>query len=171
MSETLYRGRFLALCQVDGWEYCQRANAHGVVAVVAVADGCLLLARQHRPAVGGPVIELPAGLVGDDPGCENEALIAAAHRELEEETGYRAGSMRHLGRGPSSAGLSSEIVDFYLAVDPERVSAGGGTDSEDIHIHAIAIDEVGDWLAARAEEGWLIDYKVYAGLWWLSRLD
>ena len=168
-QQVRYAGRFLALCEVDGWEYCERVNAHGVVTVVAVTPADeVLLTEQFRPPLGQSVIELPAGLAGDEDDS-GEALVTAAHRELLEETGWRAGGMRHLARGPSSAGLASEVIDFYLALDLERVDAGGGTESEDIQVHAVPRRGIVDWLAERAAAGRLIDHKVYAGLWWLSQ--
>jgi len=44
--------------------------------------------------LGGKVIEFPAGLVGDEPGREQEDLIEARATELLEETGYRAATLR-----------------------------------------------------------------------------
>ena len=62
-----------------------RASVHGQppVGIVAVtSDGRLLLVEQFRIPVGKNVIELPAGLVGDLPGQEEESLKLAAQREL-----------------------------------------------------------------------------------------
>ena len=92
--ETLGQGRFLRLVRVDGWEWAERTNAKGVVCIAALTeDGGLLLIEQHRAPMGTTVVELPAGLVGDD-GDPNEHHEIAAARELEEETGYRAASIR-----------------------------------------------------------------------------
>ena len=55
------------------------------------------------------MIELPAGLVGDEPGQEAETLEQAAQRELEEEVGYRADQMTVLTHAVSSAGLTDEV--------------------------------------------------------------
>src|SRR5688572_27121618 len=66
---------------------------HDYVCVVAVtAEGRFVMVRQFRPAVERLTLELPAGTV--EPGETPEACI---RRELEEETGYRAASLVHLG--------------------------------------------------------------------------
>jgi ADP-ribose pyrophosphatase len=166
--EVLAEGRHLRLVRRRGWEYAERTNAVAIVVLVAVtAEGRLLLTEQHRVPVGGPVIELPAGLVGDRPGEADEDLVTAARRELLEETGYEAGAVRPLAAGPPSAGLSSEVVTFLLAGDLRRVAAGGGDEHEAITVHEVPLTTVADWLAAQARAGRLVDPKVYAGLYLL----
>jgi ADP-ribose pyrophosphatase len=164
-SEVLGEGRHLRLVRRRGWEYAERTNAVAVVVIVAITpEGRLLLTEQHREPVGRPVIELPAGLVGDRPGEADEDLATAARRELREETGYEAGELRPLAAGPPSAGLSSEIVTFLLAADLRRVGAGGGDEHEAIMVHAVPLAAVTDWLAGHTRAGRLVDPKVYAGL-------
>src|SRR5699024_10711575 len=102
-------------------------------------------------------------------GEENEDFSVAAVRELEEETGYRAKSVRYLTGGPPSAGLSSECLSFYRAYGLTRVGDGGGDETEDITVHSVALDEVEDWLAAREKQGAVIDPKIYAGLYFIAR--
>ncbi|MEL6797861.1 MAG: DNA mismatch repair protein MutT, partial [Planctomycetota bacterium] len=66
-------GRFLSLVSRNGWEFATRVNARGVVAVVATTEANeLVLVEQFRPPVGRSVIEIPAGLVGDDPRAGDE---------------------------------------------------------------------------------------------------
>lgn len=169
-KRTLYEGEFLRLNRVDHWEYTERANARGAVIVVAVTDDDeLLLVEQPRIPLQQSVIELPAGLVGDIVGEEDEQLAVAAARELEEETGYRAQRFEYLTAGPPSAGMANEIISFYRAFELTRVHAGGGDDSEQIIPHAIPLDAVESWLAARQDEGLLVDPKVYTGLYFILR--
>ena len=168
-TRTLGTGRFLRLVALDRWEYIERVNASGVAAVAAVTDdGRLLLVEQHRPPVGGPVIELPAGLCGDDPGASAEPLAAAACRELLEETGYEVpggqDSLELLFTMPSSAGLTNEVVTLFGAHGARKVGEGGGVDSENIVVHALPVGEVAGWLLARSRAGVLVDPKVFVGL-------
>jgi ADP-ribose pyrophosphatase len=163
--QVLAAGKFLRLVKRGRWEYADRHTCTGAVAIVALTDDRrLILVEQFRIPLMKNVIELPAGLVGDVPGDEHEDLAVAARRELLEETGYEAGEMRWLFAGPSSAGLTSELVDFFLAHRPTRVHDGGGDAHEDIVVHEVPLTDAADWLAARVAGGALVDPKVYAGL-------
>jgi len=166
---TRYRGRYLSLLERDGWEFASRCNASGVVVLIAVTDaGELLLIEQYRKPVEASVVELPAGLVGDaaDP---DESLLDAAQRELQEETGYLAAQMEILMSCPSSAGMSDEVITFVLATGLRRVGPGGGDDSEEIEVTAVALERVDAWLAAQAAAGKPVDPKVFTALYWLQQ--
>jgi len=163
--EIIAETSHLRLVRRRGWEYVDRKGVCGIVAIVAVTSyGELLLVEQYRPPVDGRVIELPAGLAGDVLGEEHESLETAARRELLEETGYEAGEMVPLFHGPSSAGITSEELTFFLAKGVEKVAAGGGDASEDITVHAVSLDSITDWLEEQARLGKRVDVKVYAGL-------
>jgi len=167
---TVYTGKFLALVKEGHWEYAERTNATGAAIIVAVTEEQkLLLVEQYRIPVHADTIELPAGIIGDEPECINEEQAEAARRELEEETGYRAGHMEALTHGPASSGLTSETVTLFLASKLMRVGAGGGVAHEKITVHEVSLNEVHDWLDAKANGGILIDPKVYAGLYFLGR--
>lgn len=168
--ETLGAGKFLHLVRDGRWEFVRRTNTTGVVAIIPVTDdGKIVLVEQFRAAVRTNVIELPAGLVGDIPGEEHEALAIAAERELVEETGYEARTMWLVANGPPSAGMSDEVVAIYLATGLTKVHAGGGDATENIVVHEIPLHEVAAWLEAAAERGGLIDPKVYVGLYFAGR--
>lgn len=159
----LHEGEFLRLLRRRHWEYVERTNARGVAVMVAVtADAELLLVEQYRLPVARPVIELPAGLVGDL--GADEPLLVAARRELIEETGYRAGRMEVLAEGPTTAGLSNEITTFCMARELTRVGPGGGDASEDITVHPVPLAELRNWLRVHGKRA-AIDPKLYAGLW------
>jgi ADP-ribose pyrophosphatase len=135
---------------------------------VAVTDEQkLLLVEQYRIPVHARTIELPAGIVGDEPGAANESMAEAAKRELLEETGYAAETMEALMAGPSSSGLTSEMVTLLRASGLKRVHKGGGVAHENIIVHEVPLGKVREWLAKRAAEGLLIEPKVYAGLYFL----
>lgn len=164
-----YSGRYLSMLERDGWEFASRSNASGVVVLIPVtAAGEIVFVEQYRKPVGSSVIELPAGLVGDnaDPG---ETILEAAGRELIEETGYQASSLKVLMECPSSAGMSDEIVSFVLARGLNRVGPGGGDDSEDIEVHVVPLSGADDWLQSRQQGGTPLDPKIYAALYWLDR--
>ncbi len=151
--KALYRGRYLSLLEIDGWEFTSRSNASGVVVLVAVTERSeLVLVEQFRVPVGGKVIELPAGLVGDL-ADRDESLLLAAERELLEETGFKAAQMKVLMSCPSSAGMSDEIITFVRATGLERIAPGGGDSSEDIIVHLIPLTEVDQWLNKRQAAG------------------
>lgn len=81
----------------------------GFAAVVAVTDaGNVVLVRQWRQPVGDFTLELPSGGVEVD-----EAPIAAAERELLEETGYRAEALEHLTSVHTSTGRSTEVCHLF----------------------------------------------------------
>jgi ADP-ribose pyrophosphatase len=85
----------------------------GAAAVVALdADGSLLMVRQYRHTVGDWLLEVPAGKLsaGEDP-------ESCAHRELEEEAGVRAASLRELGSILVSPGFCDERIWLFLATE------------------------------------------------------
>jgi ADP-ribose pyrophosphatase len=166
---TLAAGRFLALVREGHWEYAERTNATGAAVIVAVTEAKrLLLVEQYRLPVHARTVELPAGIVGDEPGSGGEAHIEAARRELLEETGYRAESLHALTHGPASSGLTSETVTLFLARGLRRVGPGGGVAHEDITVHEVPLAAVDEWLEAKAQTGVLVDPKVFAGLYFLG---
>jgi ADP-ribose pyrophosphatase len=163
---TIAEGRYITLVEEDGWEYVVRHGVTGIVIIVPVTDdGKLVLVEQTRTAVHNRVIELPAGMVGDEEGRRAEALADAAARELEEETGFRARELVELGQGPTAVGVSDEVVTFFGAVGLTRVGPGGGMEDEDIIVHEVPLAELHAFLAAQSAAGLAIDPKIYAGLY------
>jgi ADP-ribose pyrophosphatase len=74
-------------------------------------DPRIVLLRQFRYAVGGPIVEIPAGTRSSP----EEELDLCATRELEEETGYRAGELVRLGRIFTTPGFTNEVIYLYAA--------------------------------------------------------
>ncbi len=168
-KKILYRGKYLQLCESEGWEWVERVGCNGVVMILPLTEaGEAVLIDQYRVPLGKRVVEFPAGLVGD---CEasEESLETAALRELEEETGFTAEWLTRVAFGPPSAGLSPESVDVFLATGLSRVGEGGGDETEDIEVAVVPLAEVEGWLEKKIAEGCLIDPKVYAGLYFLKR--
>ncbi|OZB58059.1 MAG: DNA mismatch repair protein MutT [Lysobacterales bacterium 14-68-21] len=167
--ETLYQGRWLTMRQRGRWEYVERNNPGGAVIILAVTpEDRVLFVEQYRVPILQRTIEMPAGLVGDLAEQSDEGALIAAVRELEEETGYRCGRMEFIHEGPSSSGMSTEMIAFARAWDLEKVGPGGGDETEDIIVHEVPRTEAGAWLFARAAEGYSIDPKLFAGLWFLE---
>lgn len=168
-TQTLAAGQFLKLLKSGSWEYVERVNVRDVAVLVAVTSREeMVLVEQYRIPVRRRMIELPAGLVGDEEEFRSESLMAAANRELEEETGYRAGRLALLARTPSSGGMTSEIISFLHATDLEKVGTGGGVGNEEIVVHAVPIAAAPRWLRQREREGLLLDPKIYVGLFLLQ---
>lgn len=168
-SETLDDGRYLELRHRRGWEFAHRRIGHSVVAIIAVdSEDRLLLVEQFRPAVDANVIELPAGLVGDDIDAEKESALAAARRELVEETGFEADSWISLPSVVSSAGLTDERVELFLARGLRRVGPGGGIETEAITVHLVPRSNLIPWLGRKIDGGCSVDGRVYAAPTFIS---
>lgn len=167
MSDELqHQGRFLSFYKRNSWEFVRRVNAHAVVAIAAMTDDNeVVLIEQERKVLGSNgerVIEIPAGLVGDDQ--QDDDVLTAARRELIEECGYQTEELQLHSCGPSSAGLTDEMITLVIARKLRRVGDGGGVDGEDIITHLVPADKVLGWLGDRAASGMFIDPKVFAGL-------
>jgi ADP-ribose pyrophosphatase len=170
--ETLCEGRWLSLRKRGRWEYAERNNPGGAVIIVAVTpDDRVLFVEQYRVSILKRTIEMPAGLVGDLADQPDESALLAAARELEEETGYRCGRVDFIHEGPSSSGMSTEMIAFVRAHDLVRVGHGGGDETENIVVHEVPRREAGAWLFARAAEGYSVDPKLFAGLWFLEHAE
>lgn len=169
--ETLFNGRWLRIRRRGSWEYAERTNASGgaVIIVAVTPDDEVLFVEQFRVPIQQRTIEMPAGLIGDEPGREHEHAVATAARELEEETGYRAARIEVVMSGPTSAGMSTEHATFVRATGLVRVGDGGGDEHEQIVVHRVERATCAQWLAARMREGFSIDPKLYAGLYFLDR--
>lgn len=168
-TEVLHEGRWLRLLRRGHWEYAERTHPGGAVIIVAVTnEERILFVEQWREAIRCKTIEMPAGLIGDLAGNRDESAIQAAQRELLEETGYRAARIAYVMAGPSSSGMSNEIIAFVRARDLVREHAGGGDATEDIVVHEIARGEAPRWLAQKMREGYSIDPKLFAGLYFLE---
>jgi ADP-ribose pyrophosphatase len=162
--ELLCEGHYIDLMVRDTWEYTARKNITGIVGIVPLTDdGKIVLCEQYRPPVNKNVIELPAGLVGDE-GDKDESLATAAERELLEETGYEAGEMKFLFEGATSPGVTDEILTIFMATNLKKTGDGGGVGSEDITVHEVPIDGLVEWLDEQKAAGKLVDMKIYSVL-------
>lgn len=167
--EVLCNGRWLRLCRRGPWEYVERTNPSGAAVIIAATpDGKALFVEQFRVPIQCRTIEFPAGLIGDLAGCEDEGILDSARRELYEETGYWAAHVEPIMGGPSSAGMSTEVMHFVRAWGLTRRGPGGGDASEQIRVHEVPLAEAAAFVAAHLARGYAVDPKVYAGVYFLS---
>jgi len=171
-KKIVFKGQYLKLIVDRDWEYIERCRCRGVVIIVAImTDGRVLLTEQFRPPVNKQVIEFPAGLVADRPSIRKETLLAAAKRELLEETGYAAKRMSVLTQGPASSGSSAVILTFVRAQGLRKQHDGGGDGTESIVVHAVALERIESWLKRKQQVGCLVDPKIYAGLYFINKYN
>ena len=115
---------------------------NGSVVILAVdtsvnaANPTILVERQYRHAAGQFLYELPAGRI--EP---NEPPLAAAKRELIEETGFRARRWSRLVRYYASPGFLAETMQVFLAEDI-RPGEAQPEEDEKISLHHIPLSEL-----------------------------
>jgi len=153
--KKVFEGKHVLVLERDDWEFVERKKGKEAVAVIAETDdGELILTEQFRAPLNANVIDFPAGLVGDEGNNDPEET---AKRELEEETGYTCDSVELIAKGPTSPGITSEIVSIYRARGVRKIGEGGGVGSEKIIVHRVPLREVREWLR---EQKAVVDLKV-----------
>jgi ADP-ribose pyrophosphatase len=133
----------------------------GAIAVVPFLDrDRIVLLRHYRYAAGGVIWEVPAGKLDG-----GEAPERCAARELEEETGYRAGRIVRTGRILTTPGFTDEVIHLFCAFDlsPGPTAHEPG---ELIEVREVRFDEAIEMV----ERGELIDAKSVAALHHAQRL-
>jgi ADP-ribose pyrophosphatase len=142
------------------------------VAIVAVdPDGLVLLVRQWRTPAERVLLEIPAGTLDRDPATGAvEDPDLASRRELEEETGYRAGRWERLTAFFTAPGFTSEHMTLYLATElspahpDERL---GPDEDEHLRLERRTLDAA----LAAIDSGEIADAKSIVGLLWLDRRE
>jgi ADP-ribose pyrophosphatase len=128
------------------------------VAVVAVTDeDDVLLVRQYRGPVDRELLEIPAGTRD----VEGEAPQDTARRELTEEVGVRAGTVRLLTTMYNSPGFCDQETYLFLATDLEPATpARSGVEEQHMEVVTVSLGDV-DTLVASGE---LIDCQTVLGI-------
>ena len=160
-----WSGDFVEARTRGRWEYAGRPRGIRAAAIIALdesvsGDPHVILVSQYRVPLSRFCLEIPAGLVGDLAGNEDEAAIEAAARELEEETGYRAGELEVLGEFYSSPGMVSESFTLLRARDLTKVGEGGGTADENICVHRVALSALSDFVTRWRAAGHGVDVRI-----------
>jgi ADP-ribose pyrophosphatase len=162
-SSTPYAGGFFRVVvdriRLSGGRTTTRETVRhpGAAAVVAVREGAVLLVRQNRHAVGADLLEIPAGKL-DAPG---EGPAACAARELEEETGYRAGALEAMGVFYSSPGFTDERFHLFLATGLEPSGPPPDHDGDEpIATEWLPLDEAVEAIG----NGGIVDSKTALGI-------
>ncbi|MFN3516496.1 MAG: NUDIX hydrolase [Novosphingobium sp.] len=160
-EQIVWAGKFITAKVKGKWEYVARSRGIRAAVILAVDEqDHVLLVEQFRVPLGRPCLELPAGLIGDDDSAPGEDATAAANRELEEETGYRAARMEVLGEFYSSPGMVSESFTLLRAHGLTKVGPGGGTDGEDITVHRVPLSDLARFIETARRRGLGIDVRL-----------
>lgn len=176
-TEIVRRGHYLTF-RIDTVERADGSRAKrdvvghpGAVAILALdPDERVLMVRQWRSPAGREMLEVPAGTldVVDEASGAVEDHGLAARRELEEETGYRAGSWRLLASFWTAPGFATELMHLYLATDlaPADGERLGPDEDERLELEHVPWREA----IAAADRGEIVDAKSLVALLWLDRL-
>jgi 8-oxo-dGTP pyrophosphatase MutT (NUDIX family) len=157
---TLERAYYLA--EPGGWTAREVVRHPGSAAVVPWDGRRIHLLRQHRAAVGGTLLELPAGKL-DVPG---ETPEQAARRECAEELGLRPGRLTLLHVGYTSPGFTDELTWVYLGEElMPAPAAPQGPEEAAAEVVGLSLDEA----AAALEDGSVRDAKTILGICSLLR--
>jgi ADP-ribose pyrophosphatase len=128
----------------------------GAVVMIPIhKDGKIHFVKQWRRAAKDILIELPAGTLE-----KNENPVDCAKRELQEEIGYKAKRMTHLGGFFTAPGFCTEYLHLFLAEDLIK-SALIGDDTEKIDPCVLSLQEALDWI----EKGRIQDAKTICGIY------
>jgi len=165
-SKLLHEGRHFSFLRDEvelpnGYRTHRDIVRHpGAVAVVPVLpDGRVVMVRQYRYAAGKELLEIPAGTL--EP---SEPVLECARRELIEETGYEAGTLKPLLSCYMAPGYSSEVIHFFVARGLREVVKEPELD-EEIAVERLELEEVLGMIAENVIE----DAKTIIGVLSLSK--
>lgn len=110
----------------------------GAVAVIALThDKTIVMVQQYRKALERTIVEIPAGKLE-----KNEEPEAAALRELEEETGYTAKSLRKVTSFYTSPGFADELIHLYIADNIEPLAEKKQLDEDEfVELMLVSLEE------------------------------
>lgn len=134
----------------------------GAVGIVPLTDDRkIILVRQYRYALGRMLFEIPAGKLN----FKDEDPVAAAERELEEETGYLCSKIEQIGDLHSTVGFCDEVIHLYAAYGL-KTGRPHPDDDEFVDTVQIPLDEA----VKLVMEGKLTDAKTQTGILKLNNI-
>lgn len=161
-EEIMWSGKWITAKRRGKWEYVSRARGIKAAVILPIDGDDVILVEQYRVPLGARCLELPAGLIGDDEASEGEDPLAAAKRELIEETGYAAAHWEDCGAFFSSPGMTGESFTLLKATGLARVGEGGGVPGENITVHRVPLADIAQRISAFRAAGLAIDVKLLA---------
>lgn len=130
----------------------------GAVAIVPfLNENTIIMVEQFRKALDQVLLEIPAGKID-----KGEAPEKCGMRELEEETGYKAGRFEYLGKIVTAPGFTDEVIHIYKATDLYKGETNMDED-EFINLKTFTLEEV----KTMVKSGEIIDSKTIAALAYL----
>jgi ADP-ribose pyrophosphatase len=127
------------------------ADTQGASVIFALTEeNKILVAEQFRYPHQKRMLELPAGKID-----KGESPVQCALRELEEETGFKAGEIINLGELATSPGFTSEIIHLFLARKLEKGEENKGEWEKDLQIFYFSLKEFED----KIYSGEIVDAK------------
>ena len=161
MTKNIYKGRVVDLrletvTLPNGATVELELIRHpGAAAIVPMKDdGTVLLIRQYRHAVGGYILEIPAGKLDPD-----EDPRDCAARELEEEIGLRAASLEPVITFFTTPGFTDEVIHVFKATGLTPGTQNLGHD-EVLDVIEVPLPQAMTWIA----DGTIRDAKTIVGL-------
>lgn len=147
-KQEVFKGKFIKVWATDFldkanngkvWEWVEKKDAAMVFPITK--DNNIVLIKNYRVPLERYVIEMPAGLLDKN----GESREDAIHRELMEETGYRAENIFALPLSPYAAGTSNNLSFPFIATGVTKVSDNCGDISEDISVIEVPADQLVDY--------------------------
>jgi ADP-ribose pyrophosphatase len=163
-SKTVFEGRVFRV-RTDQIRYddgvvhrldvVEHRGSFGIIALPSPNE--IVLVRQYRHPIARSLWEIPAGTaeLGEDP-------LHGAARELQEETGYRAGRVQAIGTMYMTPGFCNEIMHFFVA---EELVAGEQSLDDDERIEVASFTLDGAEALVKAQE--IADAKTLIALLWM----
>lgn len=168
-SERIYEGKIISL-KVDevslpnGHTSKRELIEHpGAVAILAITpENKIILVEQYRKALERSIIEVPAGKLEKGESPEITAL-----RELEEETGYTADSLKLIQSFSTSPGFADEVIHLFLAEGLKKSESGAVLDDDEfVELMEVTIEEAEKMM----EDNRIFDAKTAFSVLWAKQL-